>query len=135
MEEKRSPMITDNLEGFEIEGVDYGRYETSFRRWLVQEIESGRMSLLEARERFKLPYHFHALYKQWQKKYSDQICLTLPLMTEKERLDFKAKEDRIRQLECQLDQEQLRVKALNIMIDIVEKDYKIEVRKKAGPRQ
>jgi hypothetical protein len=50
-------------------------------------------------------------------------------------LDFKAKEDRIRQLECQLDQEQLRVKALNIMIDIVEKDYKIEVRKKAGPRQ
>ncbi|HZK97497.1 MAG TPA: hypothetical protein VFC67_25070, partial [Prolixibacteraceae bacterium] len=79
--EKLTPNLTDNMEGFIEEKIDSSKYETSFRRWLVSEIESGRMSLQEARQRFKLPRHFDKLYKQhWQPKYSDQIHLSLSLM-------------------------------------------------------
>lgn len=56
-------------------------------------------------------------------------------MTEQERTKFKAQEDRIRQLERQLDDAQLKVKALNVLVDIAEKEYKIPLRKKAGAKQ
>ncbi len=77
--EKQTAKLTDNMEGFKAEPVDLKQYETSFRRWLVKEIESGRMSWQEARSRFGLPYHFDALYKEWQRKYSQEIVLCLPL--------------------------------------------------------
>jgi hypothetical protein len=81
--EKLTPNLTDNMEGLIQEKVDLSKYETSFRRWLVVEIESGRMSWQEARSRFCMPYHFEILYKGWQKKYSDDIVLTLALMSAK----------------------------------------------------
>jgi len=42
--EKQTMNLTDNLEGFKQEPVDLKKYEISFRRWLVQKIESGRMN-------------------------------------------------------------------------------------------
>lgn len=134
--EKLTPNLTDNLEGFIQERVDLSKYETSFRRWLVCEIESGRMSWQEARSRFSLPYHFDQLYRlHWQPKYADEIVLTLPLMSAKERTDNQALEKRIRELEEQLELAQKKLMAVNIMIDIAEKDYKLEIRKKHGPKQ
>ena len=134
--EKLTPNLTDNMEGFLQEKVDLSKYETSFRRWLVSEIESGRMSLQEARIRFQLPYRFDTMYKQsWQPKYSDQIHLSLSLMSAKERTDNQQLEKRIKELEKQLELAQMKVVALNTVIDIAEKNYKLEIRKKSGPKQ
>ena len=134
--EKLTPNLTDNMEGFIEEKIDLSKYETSFRRWLVSEIESGRMSLPEARQRFKLPLHFDRLYKQhWQPKYSDQIHLSLSLMSAQERTEIKALEKRNKELEKQLELAQMKTVALNVMIDIAEQDYKLEIRKKSGPKQ
>jgi hypothetical protein len=132
---KRTPYLSDHMEGFVQEKIDYARYETSFRRWLVQEIESGRMSRMEARTRFQLPDHFDHLYRDWQKKYSEEIVVSLPLMSAKERSDNKELEKRIKQLEKELELAQMKSVALNTMIDIAEKDYKLEIRKKFGPKQ
>ena len=133
--ENLTPNLTDTMEGFNQERVDLKQYETSFRRWLVCEIESGRMSRHEARSKFHLPYHFDALYKNWQQKYADEIVLTLPLMSAKERTDIQALEERIRELEKQLELAQMKIVAANTVIDIAEKDYKLEIRKKYGPKQ
>jgi hypothetical protein len=133
--EKLTPNLTDNVEGFIQEKVDLSRYETSFRRWLVVEIESGRMSWQEARSRFSMPYHFELLYKGWQKKYSDDIVLTLPLMSAKDRTNNQELEKRIKELEKELELAQMKIVALNTVIDIAEKDYKLEIRKKSGPKQ
>ena len=134
--EKLTPNLTDNMEGFIEEKIDLSKYETSFRRWLVSEIESGRMSLAEARLRFKLPRHFDQQYKQqWQPKYSDQIHLSLSLMSAQERTEIKALEKRNKELEKQLELAQMKTVALNVMIDIAEQDYKLEIRKKSGPKQ
>lgn len=133
--EKQTMNLTDNMEGFKQEPVDLKKFETSFRRWLVQEIESGRMSLQEARSRFQLPYFFDQSYKEWQKKYSQEIVLSLPLMTAEERINLKKLEARNKELEKQLELAQMRLTAVNTMIDIAEKDYKLEIRKKSGPKR
>ena len=133
--EKQTSNLTDNIEGFKQTSVDLKQYETSFRRWLVQEIESGRMSWQEARSRFQLPYFFDQTYKDWQRKYSQEIVLSLPLMTADERINLKKLEARNKELEKQLELAQMRLTAVNTMIDIAEKDYKLEIRKKSGPKQ
>jgi len=127
--------LTDHMEGFIQEKVDFSKYEPSFRRWLVCEVESGRMSWQEARAQFGLPYHFDQLYKRWQLKYSDQIILTLPLMSAEDRTKNQELEKRVRELEKQLELAQMKVVALNTIIDIAEKSYKLEIRKKSGPKQ
>ena len=133
--EKQTPNLSENMEGFKQEKVDYSKYETSFRRWLVQEIESGRMSWQQARTKFQMPYRFDMIYKEWQKKYSEEIIVSLPLMSAKDRTDNKKLEERIKQLEKELELAQMKATAYNIMIDIAEKDYKLEIRKKYGPKQ
>lgn len=133
--EKLTPNLTDTMEGFIQGKVDLKKYETSFRRWLVCEIESGRMSWQEARSKFHLPYHFDILYKHWQQKYSDEIVLALPLMSAKERTDIQALEKRVKELEKQLEHAQMKLVAMNTVIDIAEKDYKLDIRKKYGPKQ
>ena len=63
-----------------------GTYEIAFRRWLVREIEEGRMSVKEAIERFNInPSNGAPLIHSWQKRYAPEIILSLPVMTEKER--------------------------------------------------
>ena len=133
--EKQTLNLTDNMEGFQQSEVDYKKYEPSFRRWLVQEIESQRMSWQEARSRFQLPYFFDQTYKDWQRKYSQEIVLSLPLMTAEERINLKKLEARNEELEKQLELAQMRLTAVNTMIDIAEKEYKLEIRKKSGPKQ
>lgn len=133
--EDLSPNLTDTMEGFTQERVDFSKYETSFRRWLVCEIESKRMGLQEARMRFNLPYRFSSNYGYWQRKYSDDIVLTLPLMSAKERANNEYLDKRVRELEKQLELAQMKIVALNTVIDIAEKDYKLEIRKKSGPKQ
>ena len=133
--EEQTLKLTDNMEGFKQSSVDLKQYETSFRRWLVQEIESGRMTWQEARTRFELPFRFDMVYKEWQKKYSQEIVLSLPLMTAEERINLKKLEARNKELEKQLELAQMRLTAVNTMIDIAEKEYKLEIRKKSGPKQ
>lgn len=133
--EKQTSNLSENMEGFKQEKVDYSKYETSFRRWLVQEIESGRISWQDTRNKFQLPHRFDVVYKEWQKKYSEEIVVSLPLMSAKDRTDNKKLEERIKQLEKELELAQMKVTAYNIMIDIAEKDYKLEIRKKYGPKQ
>jgi len=133
--EELSLNLSDNMEGFIQETVDYSKYELSFRRWLISEMDSGRMSVKEARERFKLPVHFRKTYRDWQLKFSDEIHLSLQSMSAKERTDIKALEKRIKDLEKQLELAQMKNVGLNTMIDIAENVYKLEIRKKSGPKQ
>ena len=133
--EEQTLKLTDNMEGFKQSSVDLKQYETSFRRWLVQEIESGRMSWQEARSRFNLPFRFDLTYKDWQRKYSQEIVLSLPLMTAEERINLKKLEARTKELEKQLELAQMRLTAVNRMIDIAENEYKLDIRNKSGPKQ
>lgn len=113
-----------------------GTYEIAFRRWLVGELDSGRMSVGDAMERFNFnPASGHVLIARWRKKYASEIPLTLPLMSEKERLKLESLQKQLRQLEKQLEDAQMKTIALETLIDVAEESLKISIRKKSGPKQ
>ena len=106
------------------------------KRWIVREIQSGRMTQGEAKELLapvsKDPY---SLIRKWQKQYSSDIDFTLPVMTEREKQKLDAAHKRLKELEKQLEHAQMKNIALETMIDIAEEQLKIVIRKKSGPKQ
>ena len=106
------------------------------KRWLVREIQAGRMSLGQAREHLELRSKDPAsLIRSWTKEYSSDIDFTLPVMTEKEKAKLDAAHKRLKELEKQLEHAQMKNIALETMIDIAEEQLKIVIRKKSGPKQ
>ena len=133
--EKKSSLISDNMDGFAEAPINWKKYETSFRRWLVSEIELEHLSYNQAQERFQLPSHFKSLYRAWQLKYSSKIHVALRAMTSEELTEFKKLQNYIKELEKQLEAAQIKNVLTESMIDIAEEQFKIDIRKKSGPRQ
>lgn len=111
-------------------------YEVAFRRWLVRELDAGRITIGDAIERFNFnPQNAHTLINHWRKKYTSDIILSLPVMTEKERQKLEALQKQLKAVEKQLEDAQMKNIALETLIDVAEEQLKIEIRKKAGPKQ
>lgn len=135
MKKGKEAMLSDHMEGFQEKSINYNAYEVSFRRWLVGQIDAEKMSFQQARDRFDLGSQYRRIIRNWQERYSDDIHLSLQAMSGKERTDVKALEKRIKELEKQLELAKMKNVGLNTMIDIAEQDYKLEIRKKSGPKQ
>ena len=124
-EQEKEPFIKEG-EGFCV----------AHKRWLVREIAVGRMTVQQALDKFnfqsKDPY---SLLKNWRKQYAPEIELTLPLMSEKERIKSEALQKRIKELEKQLEHSQMKNIALETLIDVAEETLKVPIRKKAGAKQ
>lgn len=106
------------------------------KRWLIRELSSGRMSIGEAKDRLEF-YQSRPdqIIADWQKRFAPEIAFTLPLMTEKEKQKLDAVQKRMKELEKQLEDAQMKNIALETMIDLAEDRLKISIRKKSGPKQ
>lgn len=112
------------------------KISNSEKRWIVREIESGRMTIGEAKERIELlSTDPRSLIHSWRKKFAPEIAFTLPVMTEKDKQKLQAAHKRMEELEKQLEDAQMKNIALETMIDIAEEQLKIVIRKKSGPKQ
>lgn len=110
--------------------------EEAFRRWLVREIVSGRMTQKQAISRFDFGVkNDYKLLHDWIKRYSPSIPVTLPVMTEKERQKLESLQKQLKALEKDLEHAQMKNIALETMIDVAEEQLKIKIRKKSGPKQ
>jgi hypothetical protein len=113
--------------------------QEAFRRWLVREIVSGRMTQAEALHRFDFGHKNQETSRvtlgEWIKRYSPSIPVTLPLMTEKDKQKLEALQKQVKELENQLENAQMKNVALETMIDVAEEQLKIKIRKKSGPKQ
>lgn len=111
-------------------------YEVSFRRWLVCELEEGRMTVADAVERFNFnPQNGAGLIQSWRKRYAPGMVLALPSMTEKEKQKQEALQKQLKAMEKQLEEAQLTNIALNMLIDVAEEKLSISIRKKPGAKQ
>jgi len=108
------------------------QYEDSFRRWLSRELNSGRFTIKQAIDEFDLSY-FNAY--NIMKNYKPEVNLTLPVMTEAEKLKLEKLQKRIRELEHQLEDAQIKNITLETLVDVAEKEFKIPIRKKPGAKQ
>jgi BMFP domain-containing protein YqiC len=75
------------------------------------------------------------LIKNWLRRYSSDLEVSLPVMTEKERIKLEALQKRINELEKQLENAQMKNIALETLIDVAEENLKVPIRKKAGAKR
>jgi transposase len=90
------------------------------------------MSVKEAIERFNVP--ISTLFR-WKESYSLGKEVSLAMMTPEEKQEKALLEKHIKELEKALEYAKLKNIAVETMIDIAEKQFKISIRKKAGPKQ
>lgn len=109
------------------------KYPLSFKRWLAREIETGKISRKEAKERYSL--NSESTIWGWVQQYGLGKDVSLAMMTPEEKQTQAALEKRIKALEKALDMANLKTIAAETMIDIAEEQFNIPIRKKAGPKQ
>lgn len=80
--------------------------------------------------------------KKWMRKFDlqapsqQEIELQRTMANQKEKTSYERElEAKVKKLEQQLDDEQLRTLALETMIEIAERDLKISIRKKSGAKR
>lgn len=131
-EEKYTIQVSDSFERTD----EKHTFETSFRRWLVREIEEQRMTVSEAIKQFNFdPKSGGALLRSWRDKYAPEMVLSLEDMTEAEKQKLTALQKQLKVSEKKLEDALMHNIALNMLIDVAEEKLKISIRKKPGAKQ
>lgn len=119
-------------------------FSESFKRSVVDQVNAGIISKEEARRRYGIKSKSGVL--RWQRNYqkygrcSLNLSIDTILLKPKKQLlsDSNISEAallaRIKELERQLEDEQLRSDAYNRMIEIAEKELQIPIRKKSNTK-
>jgi len=107
-------------------------YEIAFKRWLVFEIETGKMTVKEAMTTFNISSR---MVDYWREKLSKELVLPLPDMTVQEKQELELLQKQLKEAEKKLAQASMQNIALNMLIDVAEEKLKINIRKKPGAKQ
>jgi len=104
------------------------------KRTVVCAIEQGRMSIPEALAAYKIKSS--KTIREWLQQYQSEkveICVeTEPPMGKKKKVGTTSQ---TAALQKALQEAELKIKALNTLIDVAEEQLKIDIRKKSGARQ
>ena len=109
-------------------------YSRPEKRSVVAAVESGRMSVREAQVSYGI--RSAKTIRDWMAEFKSEnaeLCVSAPEVMSSKKTG-KPSED-IEALRKELELAQLKIKALNVMIDIAEDQLKINIRKKSGARQ
>lgn len=107
-------------------------YSDSLKREVIREVESGKLSKIEARRKYKIPGSSTII--SWMRKFDGKPSEYRSIMDYK-KSDKDALIRRIKELERKLEDEQIRSEGLSKMIDIAEDQLKIAIRKKSVTKQ
>ena len=117
-------------------------YPMSFKVNLVQEIEQGKLSITEACKKYGIQSYATAL--SWLRKHGNfdwenQSPAQMPKSPEQKILELEAQVKLLEKQKAFLEQQASRAdrKAIlfDMMIDLAEKEYKIDIRKNSSPEQ
>ncbi|MBK8807615.1 MAG: transposase [Bacteroidales bacterium] len=109
-------------------------YSDEFKKSVVQEVLDGLLSKEEARQRYGIKGNSAVL--NWIRKFDQSKDRNMKskedAQSDRKTLELEAENRRLRE---ELAMEQLRVRALNVMIDLAETDLNVSIRKKSGTKQ
>lgn len=106
------------------------------QRSLVRAIEEGGMSIVEAKKVFRLrSTDTVKRYLRRAAKEKAELSRIAQLMDKNEARSEPINAADVEALKTALQQAELKIKALNTLIDVAEDQYKIDIRKKPGARQ
>ena len=119
-----------------IQPIFRGRYSEAFKRQVVEEIERGGTTLSSISAKYGI--RGHATVSRWYRQYS-RFCqlqrhASLRIMEQK-KPSAAQESERVRELERALADAQLKIRALETLIDLAEEKYHIPVRKNSGAKQ
>jgi transposase-like protein len=107
---------------------------------IVQEYLSTSATQKELKEKYNFKGNNNINY--WMRKFglskpsTEQIELHQTMEKEIKKTSLELEQEiKIKKLEEELKREQFRTKALNTMIDIAERELKVDIRKKAGAKR
>lgn len=109
-------------------------YSTSEKRSVVRAVASG-MSIREAQVTFNISYP--SVIRKWIAEFEQEnaeISMLKPVEMAKKKTDQTVNTTN-KDLQKALDEANLKIKALDTLIDIAEEHLKIDIRKKSGARQ
>jgi len=108
----------------------------SDRRSLVRSVEEGRMTLLEARDAYKLAStDVVKRYLREAEREKAELQRIATLMDKNEVRSEAISSEDVKALKKALEEAELKIKALNTLIDVAEDQFKIAIRKKPGAKQ
>ena len=117
-------------------------YTHVFKIQVVQEVESGSITVGDARRKYGVQSHSTVL--GWLRKFGsfdwqNQTTLEMPKSPQQKLLELEQKvlllEKQKARLQKQVEQADKKVIIFDIMIDIAEKEFNIPIRKKSSPVQ
>ena len=110
-------------------------YSDEFKKGVVDEVLKGILSKEEARCKYGIKGSSAIL--NWIRKFEGNKSQSMNPKTKvrKSSKSIEEHEAENARLKQELDIEQLRNRALNVMIDIAENQFKIPIRKKSGAKQ
>ena len=117
-------------------------YSYSFKIQVVQEIERGEASTTSAQRKYGI--QSRSTVMNWLRKYGsfdwyNQTPSNMPKTPEQKLMELEQKvrllEKQKKQLEHQLEQSDKKSILFDMMIELAEKEYKIDIRKNSSPEQ
>ena len=110
-----------------------GKYTDSFKRQISKTVIEENLTLHEAAKRFNL---VHQTISRWVLHYYDEIEQTNIISSMNHPPNIPpAPLPELAEYESKFKLAQLKITALETLIDVAEKMYKIDIRKKVGTKQ
>ena len=107
-------------------------YTLAFKLQVVGLVEKGELSYKQAQKKYGIQGRSTVLV--WLRKHGT-LDWSLPNDRTLESPKEKTPEQRIKELEAALEEEKMKTKLLDTMINIAEKQYGLSIRKKSSPKQ
>ena len=104
-------------------------YPSQLKLKIVREVTSGVLTAEEAVEKYDISVK--ALIIDWIKEFSCQV----PLTSMAKKKDLTSEQEKIKKLEEALKYAQLKILGLETLINVAEKELKVDIRKKPGTKQ
>jgi len=117
-------------------------YSMSFKLQVVQEIERGKLSITQSRKQYGIQSHGTVL--NWLRKFGNfdwenQTPSNMPKSPEQKIMELEAKVKLLEKQKAFLEQQTFvadkKAIIFDMMIDIAEKEYHIDIRKNSSPEQ
>jgi transposase-like protein len=118
------------------------KYDTAFKRMVISEYRSGRWTMEQLRRRYALAGK--SCIAEWMAQIDlapgqapgSEVWATnpTPLPTRKKKDRSEDLRKRIKELERQLEDEQIKSEAYSKLIDLAESEHRIAIRKKANTK-
>ncbi len=117
----------------ELEKLSLGRWDGSMKRKVVIEWRVGLLKYKEIVVTLKIKRCEFRRWVRWE--YYHRVYKYKNVIDMSKETDVRKLQERVKELERKLEDEQLRTQALNILIDIGEEKYGMDLRKKSGTNQ